>query len=161
MKRTTLIAASLLAAASLPSGPEAQARVNIDINLGQPAPVYVVPAPPPPPPPPPPRRRIFIESRPRFIYSPDLGFSVSVGSPYDIVYYGDRYFVYDDGGWYWAPSYDGPWVFIENYRIPGRIRKFRHEEIRRFRDEEYRRHEPRDGWRDDGPGRGPDRPPRW
>jgi len=95
------------------------------------------------------------------MYTPSLGFAVSVGSPYDMVYYGDRYYVFDDGRWFWAPSYDGPWVFIDDYRLPGRMRRFRHEEISRYRDEEYRRHG-RDDRRDDwhGNGRGHDRD-RW
>lgn len=154
MKRSCIAAASLLALVGLPLGEQAQARVDLDINIGAPPPVIVVPAPPPPPPPPR-YRRIYIERRPSFIYSPDLGFSVSVGAPYDIVYYGNRYYVYDDGGWFWAPSYDGPWAYIDNYRLPGRLRRFRYEEIRRYRDEEFRRQRPRDGWRDDGPGYGP------
>ncbi|NTV01577.1 MAG: hypothetical protein HGB04_02170 [Chlorobiaceae bacterium] len=155
MKRSNVIAAALFAAAVWPLGPQAFARVDFNINIGPP-PVIIAPMPPPPPPR---HHRIFIEGRPRFVYSPDLGFSVSVGSPYDIVYYGDRYYVYDDGGWYWAPGYDGPWIFIEDYRLPGRIRRFRHEEIRRYGDEEFRRHGPPEGWREDGPGRWPDRGP--
>lgn len=94
------------------------------------------------------------------MYTPSLGFAVSVGSPYDMVYYGDRYFVFDDGRWFWAPSYDGPWVFIEDYRLPGRMRRFRHDDIRRFRDEEYSRHGRegrRDDWHDNGRGHDRDR----
>lgn len=146
MNKKSVIAATLLAAAALPFGREACARVNVDINIGQPAPVIVAPMPPPPPP----HRRIYIERRPEFIYTPALGFSVSVGSPYDVVYYGNRYYVYDDGGWYWASSHNGPWVYVDRHRLPDRIRRYRYEEIRRYRDEEYRRH-------DRGPDRGRDR----
>ncbi len=148
MKKIIAFTAFLAGAACMTSG-DAAARVNLDINIGQPAPIIVAPLPPPPPPPPP-HRRIIIEHRPRFLYTPALGYSVSVDGPYDVINYGDRYYVYDDGRWFWAPAYDGPWVFIEDYRLPGRIRRYRFEEIRRFRDEEFHRHGPDGDWHDRG-----------
>jgi hypothetical protein len=156
MSRKTITAIALMAACSWPSGRDAFARVNVNINIGEPAPVYVAPMPPPPPP-----RRIIVERRPEFMYTPSLGFSVSIGGPRDMVYYGDRYYVYDDGGWYWAPSYSGPWVFVESHRLPPRIGRYRYEEIRRYRDEEYRRrHDNGNGYgngHDRGRGHGHDR----
>jgi hypothetical protein len=133
MNKKTVIAAILMAATTGTLGTRAFARVNVDINIGQPAPIIVAP-------PPPPRHRIFVERRPRFMFTPPLGFYVSVDGPYDMVYYGDRYYVYDDGRWFGARSYEGPWVFIEDHRLPGRLRRYRHEDIRRYRDEEFSRH---------------------
>jgi hypothetical protein len=36
---------------------------------------------------------IVISSRPNFICLPDQGFSISVGSPYDIISYDNRYYL--------------------------------------------------------------------
>lgn len=152
MNKKTVFTATLLAATMWPIGQEVSAGVNIDINIGQPAPVIIAPMPPRQAP-----HRIVVERRPRFMYTPSLGFYVSVDSPYDIVYYGSRYYVYDDGGWYWARSYDGPWVFVEGHRLPHRISRFRHEEIRRHRDEEFRRYPDDRDRQDRGRGRGHDR----
>jgi hypothetical protein len=82
---------------------------------------------------------IVIGSQPNFIDLPDQGFSVSVGSPYDVVRYDDRYYVYQDGSWYNSRDYRGPWVIIQQDRLPDRIRRHRPEDIRRYRDAESQR----------------------
>ncbi|NTW70323.1 MAG: BcpO-related WXXGXW repeat protein [Chlorobiaceae bacterium] len=87
---------------------------------------------------------IVISSRPNFIDLPDQGFSISVGSPYDIISYDNRYYLYQNGGWYNSSDYRGPWVTIEQNRLPDRIRRHRIEDIRRYRDVEYRKHDNRD-----------------
>ena len=38
----------------------------------------------------------LINSAPNFIYLRSQGFSVSIGNPYDIVYYGDYYYIVPD-----------------------------------------------------------------
>lgn len=86
---------------------------------------------------------IVISSRPEFIDLPDQGFSVSIGSPYDMISYGNRYYLYQNGGWYNSSDYRGPWVNTEESRLPERIRRHRIEDIRRYRDVEYRRHDNR------------------
>jgi hypothetical protein len=133
MKKNALKIAVLTAAALGAGSAPALARVDVDLHLGSPAPVVVVPEPPPM------HHRIHIENRPRFLYTPPLGFYVSVDGPYDIVYYEDRYYVYDDGRWYGSSAYNGPWVYVENHRLPGQLRRYRHDDIRRYRDSEYRR----------------------
>jgi hypothetical protein len=82
---------------------------------------------------------IVIGSQPNFIELPDQGFSVSVGSPYDIVSYDNRYYIYQDGSWYNSRDYRGPWVVIQDNNLPDRIRRHRPEDIRRYRDTESRR----------------------
>jgi hypothetical protein len=82
---------------------------------------------------------IVIGSQPNFIDLPDQGFSVSVGSPYDIVSYDNRYYIYQDGSWYNSRDYRGPWVVIQDNNLPDRIRRHRPEDIRRYRDTESRR----------------------
>ena len=86
-------------------------------------------------------RSFVLESRPTFVMLPTQGFSVAVGSPYDIVFYDKRYYLNQDGSWYRSSSYRGPWTFVKTKHLPSRIRKHRLEEIRSFRDTEYRRHD--------------------
>jgi len=88
-------------------------------------------------------RPVFvIDRRPEFIYLEERGFSVSVGGPYDIVYYGDRYYLQRDGSWYVSRDYRRDWRPVMDYELPYRIRKYRRD-IWRFRDSEYRRHDRR------------------
>jgi hypothetical protein len=143
MKKNALKIAVLTAATLGAGSAPAFARVDVDLNIGSPERVIVVPQGQP-------HRRFEIDHRPRFLYTPPLGFYVSVDGPYDIVYYEDRYFIYDDGRWYGSSAYNGPWAYVDDHRLPGRLRRFRHEEIRRYRDHEYRRY--RDDYRHD---RGP------
>ena len=83
---------------------------------------------------------IVINSRPNFIDLPGFGFSVSVGSPYDIIYYGNRYYVFQDGIWYRSSQYRGPWIVVRDGNIPYNIRRHRWDDIRSRRDVEYRKH---------------------
>ena len=85
------------------------------------------------------RPSFIINSPPSFIYLRTQGFSVSVGSPYDIVYYGKRYYIYHNGHWYRSYYYRGPWVLILDSGLPYQIRRYRWDDIRRYRDIEYRR----------------------
>ena len=84
---------------------------------------------------------VVIETAPRFIYAPGLGFHVSVGAPYDIVYIGDNYYIYNNGYYYMSSNYNGPWVGVEARRLPKGLRKHRYEEIRRYRDREFHKYE--------------------
>ncbi len=99
---------------------DAKAAVNINISAGS-------------------RPSFIINSPPSFIYLRTQGFSVSVGNPYDIVYYGKRYYIYHNGHWYRSYYYRGPWVLILDSGLPYQIRRYRWDDIRRYRDIEYRR----------------------
>ena len=103
---------------------EAKASVNINISTRS-SPSFI------------------INSPPSFIYLRTQGFSVSVGSPYDMVYYGNRYYIYNDGYWYRSYYYRGPWVLILDSGLPYQIRRHRWDDIRRYRDIEYRRSDSR------------------
>ncbi len=87
------------------------------------------------------RPHFVIDTRPSFVYLQDQGFSVSVGSPYDIIYYGDLYYLYRDGGWYRSSHYRGPWDVVRERNLPPNIRRHRWDDLRRSRDIEYRRHD--------------------
>ncbi|HEX9078325.1 MAG TPA: hypothetical protein VF795_01975 [Desulfuromonadaceae bacterium] len=128
MKRNLTIAALALAATTSFSAP-AHAGVNLNIDVGVP----VVVAPPPP--------QIVLRAAPRFIFSPFLGMYVSVGIPYDIVYFGNDYYLYQGGYWYRGPYYNGPWARVGYRRLPPLLRRHRFEEIRRYRDDEFHRYE--------------------
>jgi uncharacterized protein YcfJ len=99
-------------------------------------------APPPPPPPPvvvsPAPTQVVIGAPPRFIYSSALGFYVSVETPYDLVYLGGRYYLLNNGLWYTASYYNGPWVVAKAGRLPRVLYRSRYEDIRHHRDFEYR-----------------------
>ncbi|EAT58874.1 YXWGXW repeat-containing protein [Chlorobium ferrooxidans] len=82
---------------------------------------------------------IVISSQPQFIDIPDQGFSVSIGSPYDIVSYDNRYYLYQNGSWYNSRDYRGPWQVTRESNLPERIRRHRIADIRRYRDTEYNR----------------------
>jgi len=114
---------------------DARAEVNIRIGGGGDRPHFVM------------------HRRPDFIYLPDIGFSVSRGAPYDILYYGDRYYLFNNGSWYRSSDYRGPWIIVSYSHLPSRIRRHHWDDIRRYRDNEYRRHDRRFDRRFDGDDR--------
>jgi len=87
------------------------------------------------------RPHFVIDTRPTFIYVPELGYSVAVGSPYNFIYLDGYYYINRDGYWYGSSHYGGPWDVVSIERLPHAIRAHRWEEIRRYRDREYRRHD--------------------
>ncbi|QXE89064.1 hypothetical protein KP001_11360 [Geomonas subterranea] len=117
----------------------AQARVDFSVNIG--VPVAVAPAPvvyPAPVAYPAPPAPVAYAEPPSFIYSPALGFYVSVGLPYDVVYMDNCYYQNRDGYWYMANSYRGPWTYVAPRRLPYGLHQHRYEQIRYYRDHEYR-----------------------
>lgn len=104
---------------------DANAEVNVNVGINSRPPAFV------------------IDRRPTFIQMATPGFSMAIGSPYDIVYYGNAYYVNHGGLWYRSSDYRGPWRVVRDRDMPRRIRHYRVEEMRRFRDNEYRRHRDR------------------
>ena len=86
------------------------------------------------------RLDFVIDTRPDFIFLPDRGFYVSVNGPHDVIYYGNRYYLYRGGDWYVSWDFRGPWELIMDYDLPYRLKRHRHD-IWRYRDMEYRRHD--------------------
>lgn len=124
MKKSIWLAAGI--AGMLLGNPSADtlAEVNVQISVGD-------------------RPSFVIDSAPSFIYLRTQGFSISIESPYDIIYYSNRYYLYYRGHWYRSSNYHGPWILVMNNRLPYQIRRHRWEDIRRYRDVEYRRHDSR------------------
>lgn len=105
------------------SGLSHAADVSVHINL--PAPVVVLPAPP---------HMVWL-SGPR-IY-------IAFGSPHQIFFQDDNYYLNDHDVWYAGPGYGGPWARININVLPPGLRRYRHEQW-----EEYQR-EARPRYRDD------------
>jgi len=123
MKKQILLAVGV--AGTLLCNPQPDLRADVRVGVGVSGPGF------------------FFESRPDFIYLDDYGLSVSYGGPYDVIYYGDAYYIFRDGGWYRAYDYRGPWGRIRDFDLPPAIRRHGWNDIRRFRDREYRRHDRR------------------
>jgi len=87
-----------------------------------------------------PRTPIVIQEPPLFLAPSTLGFHVAVGVPYDMVYIDGRYYAYQGGGWFMAPSYNGPWRGVGPKHLPPGLAKRRHTEIVRMREAEYARY---------------------
>lgn len=134
-------AAIILASQAVP----VHAGVNFNLSIGIPAVVAAVPPPPLPAP-----RRVVIEEDPEFVYSPELGFYVSVGTPVDIYYADGNYYRNDRGYWYCSPRHNGGWARVHSRRLPHQIARYRYDQIRYFRDRECRDHmdHRHDRWRD-------------
>lgn len=77
---------------------------------------------------------LVIDTRPSFIVLPGYGFSVSIGTPYDMIYYDNLYYTYHNNYWYSSPAYRGPWVVIHENDLPDLIRKHSFDDIRKARD---------------------------
>jgi hypothetical protein len=124
MKRSIWLAAGI--AGMLLGNPAADAQAEVSIHIGGRE-----------------KPSFFLSTRPDFISLSDYGFSISVGSPYDIILYRDLYYINQNGIWYCSPNYRGPWAIVREKRLPSRIKSRRWEDIRRTRDIEYRRHNDR------------------
>ena len=124
MKRSSWLAAGI--AGMLLGNPAADAQAEVSIHIGGRE-----------------KPSFFLSTRPDFISLSDYGFSISVGSPYDIILYRDIYYINQNGRWYCSPNYRGPWAIVRENRLPPRIKSRRWEDIRRTRDIEYRRHNDR------------------
>ncbi len=96
---------------------------NVGINVGNvPAPVY---APQP----------AVIDEPPEFVAQPAMGFYAAVGTPYDLFFAANSYYLCRGNMWYAAPNYNGPWVHVGYRSIPWSLRRYPIARIRYMRDE--------------------------
>lgn len=101
---------------------------NFGLNIGNvPEPVY---APQP----------VVIEEPPEFVAQPAMGFYAAVGTPYDLFYAANRYYLCRGNMWYAAPNYNGPWVQVGYRAVPWNLRRYPIVKIRHMRDEGSRRY---------------------
>jgi len=106
MKSKMLMLAGV--AGMLMSSPSVEALADVQVNIGGG-----------------PRAAYVIDRPPTFIQLATPGFSVSYGAPYDIVLYGNNYYLHDHGQWYRSPRYNGPWRSVRVRELPPRIRRYR------------------------------------
>lgn len=102
--RTTLVMA--LVVAVWPITQIQAIDLNVDINIG---------TPPPPPP-------VVVTTRPQLIVVPGTSVFYAPDVPQNFFFYANRYYVFHNGAWFYAPSHTGPWTFIAPERVPSPIR---------------------------------------
>ena len=117
-------------------------NVGVDIHLGIPAPpVVMVPRPAYRQPAP----AFSFNETPEFIYSPFLRFSMAIGSPYDLFYDNNHYYIFHQGSWHRSSQLNGPWTIVNYRSLPPDFRRHKIDKIRKYRDREfdiYRYHRP-------------------
>jgi hypothetical protein len=62
--------------------------------------------------------RLYFRSRPRFVVVPGTRVYYVRDSDMDVYRYGRWYYAFDDGRWYRAASYRGPWIYVRARRVP-------------------------------------------
>jgi hypothetical protein len=132
---------AILSATALISGTATicLAGLNLNVDVGVPAPappVYLPPAAYAPP-----EQLMLPAAPPQFVFVPELGYYVAVGTPYDIAYIGHDYFMYSNGFWYRAAYYGGPLLMVDRRAWPSLLARHSFRDFRRFRDAEFRRYE--------------------
>jgi len=145
-------------AATAFSAHAANVGFNMGINIGTipvpvvaSPPVLAVPAPLYAPPPP-----LVFDEPPEFVAQPSMGFYAAVGTPHDLFYASNRYYLCRGNAWYVAPYYNGPWVQVGYRSVPwglrrypiARIRHMRDEGCRNYRDDDYGYRHFRPAWKD-------------
>ncbi len=134
MKRYIITLMSIFTIGVLVSSAHAaNVGVSLGINLGNiPAPVYAAPAPVYAAPP------VAIEGEPEFVAPSGLGFYVAVGTPYDLFYAGNRYYLCRGNAWYAGSYYNGPWVQVSYGALPWGLRRYPIARLHYFRNEACR-----------------------
>lgn len=107
------------------------ANVGININIGGPPLIA------PPPPVYRPVPHFYFETRPNLVFMDGPGFYMAVGSPYDMFFHKNIYYIYNNGYWYQSARYNGPWVIVEHRRLPSVFHRHDVNYYRRYRDNAY------------------------
>lgn len=88
-----MILAGLVVVALLGSASVGQAQVSVSIGINLPAP-------------------------PSFVIIPGTPVAYAPAVPANYFFYGNQYYVFNNGGWYMGPRYDGPWVAVAPAYVP-------------------------------------------
>lgn len=105
MRRVMMIASAVTFAGAILAGAAEAADVHVGVHIGVPAPPPIVFQAAP--------RLVVVPGAPRVYYAPDV--SVNFFS------YGGRYYTYDDGNWFVARDYGGPWSYVAPRYVPHAI----------------------------------------
>jgi len=124
MKRSLTILAAAVMLASVPAL-ATSSSFGVTVNLGLPLPVVPV---------------VPVAPVPFMVLPSGPGVTLMMGVPYDLVYYGDRYYARQDGRWYWSGCSYGPWQPIIYRYLPERLRH-QYEPIREVRPGRYGDHD--------------------
>ena len=108
MNRSIICAALTLGAAVSLVRPSS-ADVHVGVNVGIPAPPSIV-----------------IESPPRLVIVPDSPVTYAPDLPYSYFFFDGRYWVYDNGRWFSASAYNGPWTYVTVQHVPPPIVQVRY-----------------------------------
>lgn len=119
-KMVMLLALALLAAPAAYAG---DVGFNLDLHIGNR-----------------PEVPIIVHEPPLFLAPPELGFQVAVGVPYDMFFISGNFYSCQDGHWFVAPHYDGPWQGVGRQHLPPGLAKKHYGQIIRLRDAEYARY---------------------
>jgi len=84
-----VLGALLVVAAAVP----AQAQIHVDIGIRLPGP-------------------------PSFVVIPGAPVYYAPQAPANVFFYAQQYWVFNTGGWYVGPTWNGPWVVVEPVRVP-------------------------------------------
>jgi len=117
-------------------------NIGVDIHVGFPTPpVVMVPRPVYRQPVP----TFYFNESPEFIYMQSTGFYMAVGSPYDLFYDNNDYYISYQGYWHRSSTLDGPWRIVDRHALPSGFRRHDINQFRSYRDTEYndRRYSPR------------------
>jgi hypothetical protein len=126
MKRYLAILAASLMLASVPAL-ASSSSFGVTVNLGLPLPVVPV---------------VPMASAPIMVLPPNPGVSLVMGVPYDLVYYGNRYYAHQEGQWFCSGRSYGPWQPITWRYLPERVR-YRYEPVREVHTIAYGDHDGR------------------
>ncbi len=61
---------------------------------------------------------ISIGTPPELMVVPGTPVYYAPALPNNYFVYGGRYYVFQNGGWFYAPAYDGPWTIISVKKVP-------------------------------------------
>lgn len=61
---------------------------------------------------------VSYDNEPEFVRIPDSGVRYVRGGDCDVYYYGGWYYAYDDGYWFRAHDWDGPWGYVNYSYVP-------------------------------------------
>jgi hypothetical protein len=95
----------VLAAVLCASAASAETRIQVNIGSAPPPPMVVFQAPPP---------QVWVPDARVYIVG-------ATSFPYDCFHVGAYFYIYNDGWWYRAPRYNGPYAVIESRYVPAAV----------------------------------------
>lgn len=92
----------------------------------------------------PPIPKITIPVPPPMVWLPVPQVYVARGTPHQIFYRENRYYLFHENQWYIGSGYEGPWAIIGVTFLPPGLRAYRARDWDDYQEEAYRRHRDHD-----------------